>query len=52
MAGDGSLPGKGFLKQEEIPLAEFFKTNNGRLYADESHRVKSQERKSTGGRED
>jgi len=37
MVSGGSLPGKGFLKQEEIPLAEFLKTRNGRLYAGEPH---------------
>jgi len=52
MVSNGSLPGKGFLKQEEIPLAEFLKSQNGRLYAGEPHGGKSQKRKSTGGRED
>ena len=33
MVSSGSLPGKGFLKQEEIPLSEFLKTRNGGLYA-------------------
>jgi saccharopine dehydrogenase-like NADP-dependent oxidoreductase len=37
MVSDGSLPGKGFLKQEEILLSEFLKTKNGRLYAGEPH---------------
>ena len=37
MVNKGLLPGKGFLKQEEIPLAEFLETQNGRLYAGESH---------------
>jgi saccharopine dehydrogenase-like NADP-dependent oxidoreductase len=37
MVSKGLLPGKGFLKQEEIPLAEFLETQNGRLYAGESH---------------
>ena len=37
MVSDGALPGKGFLKQEEIPLAEFLRTGNGRLYAGEPH---------------
>jgi saccharopine dehydrogenase-like NADP-dependent oxidoreductase len=37
MVGNGSLPGKGFLKQEEIPLSEFLKTSNGRLYAGKPH---------------
>jgi len=34
--GDGprrSPASRGFLKQEEIPLGEFLKTVNGRLYA-------------------
>ena len=33
MVRDGALPSRGFLKQEEIPLGEFLKTVNGRLYA-------------------
>ena len=37
MVGNGSLPGRGFLKQEEIPLPAFLKTSNGRLYAGEPH---------------
>jgi len=37
MVSNGSLPGKGFLKQEEIPLPAFMKTSNGRLYAGEPH---------------
>jgi saccharopine dehydrogenase-like NADP-dependent oxidoreductase len=32
MVSNGSIPGKGFLKQEEIHLSEFLKTRNGRLY--------------------
>lgn len=32
MVGNGTIPGKGLLKQEEIPLSEFLKTRNGRLY--------------------
>lgn len=35
MVGNGSIPGKGFLKQEEIRLSEFLKTRNGRLYDNE-----------------
>lgn len=35
MVSNGSLPGKGFLKQEEIQLSEFLKTRNGRLYDSE-----------------
>jgi len=41
MVSDGSLPGKGFLKQEQIPLQAFLKTMNGRLYAGEPHGGKS-----------
>jgi saccharopine dehydrogenase-like NADP-dependent oxidoreductase len=37
MVSNGSLPAKGFLKQEEIPLQAFLKTTNGRLYAGEPH---------------
>jgi saccharopine dehydrogenase-like NADP-dependent oxidoreductase len=37
MVNKGLLPGKGFLKQEEIPLAEFLKTQNGRLYASQPY---------------
>jgi saccharopine dehydrogenase-like NADP-dependent oxidoreductase len=32
MVRDGQLPSKGFLKQEEIPLKEFLKTQNGSYY--------------------
>ncbi len=32
MVSNGTIPGKGLLKQEEIPLSEFLKTRNGRLY--------------------
>ena len=32
MVRDGSLPGRGFLKQEGIPLDAFLKTRNGSLY--------------------
>ena len=35
MVSNGSLPAKGFLKQEEIRLSEFLKTRNGRLYNSE-----------------
>jgi saccharopine dehydrogenase-like NADP-dependent oxidoreductase len=35
MVSNGSIPGKGFLKQEEIHLSEFLKTRNGRLYKSE-----------------
>ena len=43
MVGNGSLPGKGFMKQEEIPLPAFLKTCNGRLYAGEPHGGKLKE---------
>jgi len=33
MVSNGILPGKGFLKQEQIPLQAFLKTVNGGLYA-------------------
>jgi len=33
MVSNGSLPDKGFLKQELIPMQEFMKTVNGRLFA-------------------
>jgi len=33
MACSGSVPGKGFLKQETIPLQRFLETRTGRLYA-------------------
>jgi saccharopine dehydrogenase-like NADP-dependent oxidoreductase len=33
MVNNGSLPDKGFLKQEQIPLQAFLKTINGGLYA-------------------
>jgi len=32
MVRDGTLPAKGFLKQEEIPLEPFLKTHSGSLY--------------------
>lgn len=37
MVSNGSLPGRGFIKQEEIPLKEFLKTHNGRLYDGAEH---------------
>ena len=33
MVSNGTLPNKGFIKQEEIDLDKFFETKNGRLYA-------------------
>lgn len=35
MVSAGKLPKKGFIKQEEIPLADFLATKNGRMYAEE-----------------
>jgi len=37
LVADGRLPGRGFLRQETIPLREFLKTKNGRLYAAREH---------------
>lgn len=37
LVNSGKLPDKGFLKQEDIPLEEFLKTRNGRLYAGKEH---------------
>ncbi|WP_136809812.1 saccharopine dehydrogenase family protein [Desulfosediminicola flagellatus] len=37
MVNNGSLPEKGFIKQEEIPLEDFLKTKNGRLYTGTQH---------------
>lgn len=34
MVRDGTLPRRGFLKQEDIPLAHFLKTTNGSRYAE------------------
>lgn len=33
LVANGTLPTKGFIKQEEIPLASFLNTKNGSLYA-------------------
>lgn len=33
MVRDGVLPGKGFIRQEMIPLEDFLRTANGRLFA-------------------
>jgi hypothetical protein len=35
MVSNGSIVGKGLLKQEEIRLSDFLKTRNGRLYTGE-----------------
>ncbi len=32
MVDNGSLPKKGFIKQEEVPFATFLKTDNGKLF--------------------
>ncbi|MBF0259670.1 MAG: saccharopine dehydrogenase NADP-binding domain-containing protein [Desulfamplus sp.] len=37
MVNNGSLPDKGFIKQEDIGLNDFLKTKNGRLYSGEEH---------------
>ncbi len=37
LVNNGSLPDKGFLKQEEIALDKFLKTKSGRLYAGRPH---------------
>ena len=34
---NGTLPDRGFIKQEEISLDDFLKTKNGRLYSDPNH---------------
>jgi hypothetical protein len=33
MVNNGSLPDRGFIKQEDISLNDFLKTQNGRLYS-------------------
>lgn len=37
MVSNGTLPDRGFIKQEEIPLKEFLQTSNGRLYDGKVH---------------
>lgn len=37
MVSNGTLPDKGFIKQEDIPLQEFLQTKNGRLYDGHEH---------------
>lgn len=37
LVSSGNLPARGFVRQEEIPLATFLATHNGRLYAGQSH---------------
>jgi saccharopine dehydrogenase-like NADP-dependent oxidoreductase len=41
MVADGTLPRQGFVKQESIPLERFYKTENGKRYANLQN-VKSQ----------
>jgi hypothetical protein len=33
MVSQGSLPARGFIRQEAIDLAEFLQTRNGRFYS-------------------
>lgn len=40
MVSNGTLPDRGFIKQEEIDLEKFLETQNGRLYAGQPHRGK------------
>ncbi len=37
MVSNNTLPDKGFIKQEEIPLKKFLQTKNGRLYDGKEH---------------
>lgn len=37
MVSNGSLPDKGFIKQEDVPLHDFLQTKNGRLYDGHAH---------------
>jgi saccharopine dehydrogenase-like NADP-dependent oxidoreductase len=37
MVSNGSLPDRGFIRQESIPLNAFLQTSNGRLYNNEPH---------------
>lgn len=37
MVSNGTLSGKGFIKQEEIPFGAFVRTSNGRLYSGQPH---------------
>ena len=37
MVNDATLPSRGFIKQEEIPLEKFRQTRNGRLYDGREH---------------
>ncbi|MCK4837907.1 MAG: L-lysine dehydrogenase, partial [Desulfobulbaceae bacterium] len=37
LVSNGTLPDKGFIKQEEIDLEKFMETKNGRLYSGRAH---------------
>lgn len=37
LVSSGVLPNSGFIRQEDIPLADFLKTKNGRLYDGKKH---------------
>lgn len=37
LVSNGTLPDKGFIKQEDIPLETFLLTSNGRLYSGQPH---------------
>lgn len=37
MVSNGTLPDKGFIKQEDVPLQDFLQTKNGRLYDGHEH---------------
>lgn len=41
MVNNGTLPDRGFIRQEDISLIDFLKTGNGRLYSGEAHGGKS-----------
>lgn len=37
LVSNGTLPDRGFIKQEEVPLETFMQTSNGRLYSGQPH---------------
>jgi len=41
MLADGKLPQTGFIRQEDIPLADFLANRFGRFYADEPHALRA-----------
>lgn len=43
MVGNKLLPQRGFVKQEDIPLAQFLKTSTGRLYAEHHPKLSLQD---------